>query len=41
MSRLSAERLLTDYWQNPMKQGLENIDISIIKLKEYLTYSSK
>jgi hypothetical protein len=41
MSRLSAERLLEDYWQNPVKQGLTNVNIVIIKLQEYLIYSSK
>jgi hypothetical protein len=41
LTRLSAERILKDYWQNPIKQGLTNVKITIIDLQEYLSYSSK
>jgi hypothetical protein len=41
LTRLSAERILKDYWQNPIKQGLTNVQIIIIELQEYLSYSSK
>jgi hypothetical protein len=41
ISRLSVERILKDYWQNPVKQGLINANIRSIRLQEYLAYSSK
>lgn len=41
MSKLFAERILKDYWQNPTKQGLAKINIDIIQLNEYLAHSSK
>jgi hypothetical protein len=41
MSRLSAERILNDYWQNPVKQGLINAKIYLIESQEYLAYSMK
>ncbi len=41
LNRLTAERILKDYWQNPMKQGLTNVNILLIQLQEYLLYSSK
>jgi hypothetical protein len=41
ISRLSVERILKDYWQNPVKQGLINANVRIIRLQEYLAYSSK
>jgi hypothetical protein len=41
LSQLSAERILKDYWQNPIKQGLINVKIIIIQLQKYLSYSSK
>ena len=40
LTRLSAEKILKDYWQNPIKQGLNNVQIIIIELQEYLSYSS-
>jgi len=41
LTRLSAEKILKDYWQNPTKQGLINVNIIIIQLQEYLIYLSK
>jgi len=41
MSRLFVERILKDYWRNPVKQGLINANVRIIQLQEYLAYSSK
>lgn len=41
LNQLSAERLLKDYWQNSNKQGLLNVNIVILQLQEYLSYSSK
>jgi hypothetical protein len=41
LTRLSAEKILKDYWQNPTKQGLTNVNIIIIQLQEYLIYLSK
>jgi len=41
LTRLSAEKILKDYWQNPTKQGLTNVNIIIIQLEEYLIYLSK
>jgi len=40
LSSVSAERILHDYWQNPIKQGLVNSMISIVQSQEYLTDSS-
>ncbi|CAF2376052.1 unnamed protein product [Rotaria sp. Silwood2] len=40
ISKLSAERILKDYWQNPIKQDLPNTIVDIIQLQEYLAYSS-
>ncbi|CAF0904049.1 unnamed protein product, partial [Adineta ricciae] len=36
-----AQRILQDYWQNSAKLGLANVKIFIIKLQEYLAYSSR
>ena len=41
ISRMSAERMLKDYWQNPLKQGLTDARIHIVQLQEYLAYSMK
>ena len=41
MSRLSSERILKDYWQNPVKQGLINAKIHLIESQEYLAYAMK
>ncbi len=41
LTRLSIERILKDYWQNPSKQGLTNVNIIIIQLQEFLIDSSK
>lgn len=41
LNRLASERLIQDYWQNPIKQGLINININILQLQEYLSYPSK
>jgi len=41
LTRLSTEKILKDYWQNPSKQGLTNVNIIIIQLQEFLIDSSK
>ncbi|CAF3582391.1 unnamed protein product [Rotaria sordida] len=34
-----AQTALTDYWQNPIRQGLTNTNVYIIQLQQYLIYS--
>lgn len=41
LDRMVATTLLQDYWQNPMKQGLIDAQVSIIQFNELLAYSSK
>ncbi|CAF3578872.1 unnamed protein product [Adineta steineri] len=41
INKLLAEKILKDYWQNPIKQGLINVKILILRVQEYLAYSSK
>lgn len=41
ISKLSAEKLLKDYWQNPAKQGFININVIVIERQEYLSSSLK
>ncbi|CAF4454843.1 unnamed protein product, partial [Adineta steineri] len=40
INKLLAEKILKDYWQNPIKQGLINVKILILRVQEYLAYSS-
>lgn len=41
LTQYSAERILKDYWENPLKQGLANIQLKIIDIQEYLSNSSR
>lgn len=41
VTRFAAEHILQDYWENPLKQGLTNVQIKVIDLKEYLSNSSR
>lgn len=41
LTHYSAERILKDYWENPLKQGLINLQLKIIDVQEYLSNSSR
>ncbi len=39
VSQTLAQSALTDYWQNPIRQGLINANVYIIQLQQFLVYS--
>ena len=41
LTPFAAEHILQDYWENPLKQGLTNVQIKVIDLQEYLSNSSR
>jgi hypothetical protein len=41
VSQTLAQSALTDYWQNPVRQGLTNANVYIIQLQQFLVYSIK
>ena len=41
VSRNVAQTALTDYWQNPIRQGLTNANVLIIQFQQFLVYSAK
>ena len=41
LTHYSAESILKDYWENPLKQGLANLQLKIIDVQEYLSNSSR
>lgn len=41
ISRTLAQTALTDYWQNPVRQGLINANVYIIQVQQYFVYSVK
>jgi hypothetical protein len=40
VSQTLAQSALTDYWQNPIRQGLINANVYIIQLQQFLVYST-
>lgn len=39
VSRMIVQSGLTDYWQNPIRQGLTNALVTVIEFEQYFVYS--